>query len=112
MALRGIGFVANKFATEVFIDEIAYKRGIDPLAWRLELLKNAPRALAVRWWSSVAGMAKWDRKRDDRGLGLAYIDYSEQASLGWRGGLGGTRGHRANSRVQFLGDGSRNSGAA
>ena len=74
VALRGIGFVANKFATEVFIDEIAHKRGIDPLAWRLELLKNAPRARKTV--ETVAAMAQWDRKRDDRGLGLAYIDYS------------------------------------
>ncbi|MGA6965312.1 MAG: molybdopterin cofactor-binding domain-containing protein [Xanthobacteraceae bacterium] len=80
VALRGIGFVANKFATEVFIDEIAYKRGIDPLAWRLELLKNAPRARKVV--ESVAAMAKWDRKRDDRGLGLAYIDYSGTSIAG------------------------------
>jgi isoquinoline 1-oxidoreductase beta subunit len=74
VALRGIGFVANKFATEVFIDEIAHKRGIDPLLWRLELLKNAPRARKTV--ESVAAMANWDRKREDRGLGLAYIDYS------------------------------------
>jgi isoquinoline 1-oxidoreductase subunit beta len=74
VALRGIGFVANKFATEVFIDEIAHKRGIDPLEWRLALLKDAPRARKTV--ETVAAMAKWDRKRADRGLGLAYIDYS------------------------------------
>ena len=44
IALRGIGFVANKFATEVFVDELAYKRGMDPLACRLALLKFASRA--------------------------------------------------------------------
>ncbi len=74
VALRGIGFVANKFATEIFIDEIAHNRGIDPLAWRLELLKNAPRARKTV--ETVAAMAQWERKRADRGLGLAYIDYS------------------------------------
>src|SRR4029079_11271588 len=40
--LRGIGVTANKFATEAFMDEVARKRGQDPLAFRLELLKGTP----------------------------------------------------------------------
>jgi isoquinoline 1-oxidoreductase subunit beta len=72
--LRGISFLANKFATEGFIDEIAGKRGIDPLAFRLELLKGTPRAHKVV--ERVAQMAEWGRKRDGHALGLAYIDYS------------------------------------
>jgi isoquinoline 1-oxidoreductase beta subunit len=72
--LRAIGFTANKFATETFIDEIAVKRGIDPVAFRLELLKNAPRARKVV--ETVARMADWGRKRDGRSLGFAFIDYS------------------------------------
>ncbi len=35
--LRGIGFLANKFATETFMDEIALRRGVDPLQFRLSL---------------------------------------------------------------------------
>src|SRR6266478_2840596 len=72
--LRGISFLANRFATETFIDEIALKRGIDPLAFRLELLKGTPRAYKAV--ERVAQMADWGRKRDGRALGLAYIDYS------------------------------------
>jgi isoquinoline 1-oxidoreductase subunit beta len=72
--LRGISFLANKFAVEAFIDEIAGKRGIDPLAFRLALLKGTPRAAKVV--ERVAEMAEWGRKRDGRALGLAYIDYS------------------------------------
>ena len=72
--LRGIGFTANKFATEAFLDEIARKRGIDPVAFRLELLKNTPRATKVV--ERVAQMADWGRKRDGRALGFAYLDYS------------------------------------
>ena len=53
--LRGIGFTANKFATETFMDEIALKRGIDPVAFRLELLKNTPRAVQ----GGGAGGARW-----------------------------------------------------
>jgi isoquinoline 1-oxidoreductase beta subunit len=73
-SLRGIGFGQNKFAIEVFIDEIAAKRGVDPVAYRLDLLKNVPRARTVV--ETVAKMADWGRKREGRGLGFAYIDYS------------------------------------
>jgi isoquinoline 1-oxidoreductase subunit beta len=72
--LRGIGVTANKFATEAFMDEVARKRGQDPLTFRLELIKGTPRAYnAVK---RVAEMAEWGKKRDGRALGVAYIDYS------------------------------------
>jgi isoquinoline 1-oxidoreductase beta subunit len=73
--LRGIGFTANKFATETFVDEIAYKRGVDPVKYRLELLAKTPRAHKVM--ERAAQMADWGRKRDDHGLGASYIDYSD-----------------------------------
>jgi len=72
--LRGIGFTANKFATETFVDEIAYKQGVDPVAYRLNLLSKTPRAHKVM--DHVAQMADWGRKREGHGLGAAYIDYS------------------------------------
>jgi isoquinoline 1-oxidoreductase beta subunit len=74
-SLRGIGFTANKFVTEAFMDEIALKRGIDPVALRLELLKHTPRGQAVV--RRVAEMADWGKKRDGRALGFAFIDYSD-----------------------------------
>jgi isoquinoline 1-oxidoreductase beta subunit len=72
--LRGISFLANRFATESFVDEIARKRGVDPVAYHLELLKDTPRAIKVV--DRVAQMAEWGRKRDGRALGFAYLDYS------------------------------------
>ena len=50
------------------------KRGADPLAFRLELLKGTPRAYKAV--ERVAQMAEWSRPRNGRALGLAYIDYS------------------------------------
>jgi isoquinoline 1-oxidoreductase beta subunit len=73
-SLRGIGFTANKFATESFMDELARERGVDPLQFRLEHLKGAPRAQKVI--QAVAEMSNWGRKLEDRALGLAYIDYA------------------------------------
>lgn len=72
--LRGIGFTANKFAAEVFIDEIAIKKSIDPLAYRQQLLQGNPRALKVL--ERVAQMSNWGRKPVGRGLGVAFVDYS------------------------------------
>ena len=73
--LRGIGFTANKFATETFMDEIAYKRGVDPMKYRLDLLANTPRGHKVL--ERAAQMADWGRQRDGRGLGASYIDYTD-----------------------------------
>jgi len=73
-SLRAIGVGPNKFAIEAFMDEIAVKRGIDPVEFRLELLKHSPRGRHVV--ETVAKLAEWGRKREGRGLGFAYIDYS------------------------------------
>lgn len=74
-SLRGIGFTANKFVAEAFMDEIALKRGIDPVALRLDLLQHTPRGQAVV--RRVAEMSNWGKKRDGRGMGFAFIDYSD-----------------------------------
>lgn len=66
----GVGY--TRFAIECVVDEIASARGVDPVALRLELLKDQPRARKVI--ETVARMAEWDRTRDGRGLGLAYSD--------------------------------------
>ncbi len=72
--LRGIGFTANSFATEVFIDELAAKAGVDPVAFRLRMLQQDPRGRRVI--EAVANMAEWQRKRPGHGLGIAYVNYS------------------------------------
>jgi CO/xanthine dehydrogenase Mo-binding subunit len=60
--LRGIGVTANKFATEVFMDEIARKRGVDPVAFRLELLKGAARLQGGRARGADGGMGPQARR--------------------------------------------------
>jgi isoquinoline 1-oxidoreductase beta subunit len=72
-AFRGIGAGHNKFAVESFLDEVAQARKMDPLAMRLELTQDSPRAHAVL--QAVAEMSDWKRKRPGRALGIAFADY-------------------------------------
>ncbi len=79
-AWRGIGAGYNKFAAESFVDEIADTKGMDPLALRLDLTKDHPRANAVL--AAVAEMSDFGRKRPGRGMGIAFSDYHDTLSAG------------------------------
>ncbi|MBS0361239.1 MAG: xanthine dehydrogenase family protein molybdopterin-binding subunit [Proteobacteria bacterium] len=70
-ALRSLGAMAQVFATESFIDELAERAGEDPLAYRLALL---PDALAHRVLAAAAEMADW-HSRGGRAVGLGYARY-------------------------------------
>jgi hypothetical protein len=63
-AMRGVGAGPNKFAIESFIDEIAARLQVDPLAYRLQLLQQSPRAQQVL--RKAAELARWGEPRPGR----------------------------------------------
>lgn len=73
---RAVGCGYTKFAIETLIDELARDEKMDPVAYRLELLKKQPRAAAVV--KAAAEMAEWGKKREGRHLGIAYADFGPE----------------------------------
>ena len=72
-AWRGIAAGYTKFAIETLMDEIAALKKMDPLDYRLGLLKDTPRAANVL--RKVADMSGYKTKRNGgRAVGIAYSD--------------------------------------
>lgn len=75
-AMRALGAYANVFAIESFMDELAHAGGRDPLAYRLDVLRD-PRGIAVL--RAAAARASWQTLRDapgeGRGVGLGFAHY-------------------------------------
>jgi CO/xanthine dehydrogenase Mo-binding subunit len=80
---RGVSALPNSFAHDVFIDELAYETGADPLAFRLRHLEDE-RAVALL--EAVAERAGWQARAGRRpvrdtgervlqGRGVAYARY-------------------------------------
>ena len=79
-SLRGLGALPNVFALECFVDELAEKAGIDPVAWRLAHLSD-PRAR--RLIENVADRCGWTSRGtggDGKGLGIAWARYKNKAA--------------------------------
>jgi nicotinate dehydrogenase subunit B len=85
--IRSPGKIANSFAVEGFIDELAAAAGIDPLHFRLRGLAE-PRGIAVI--ERLAAMLDWQTRPSPgtdtraaiaRGRGLAYVHYKHQENF-------------------------------
>ena len=85
--IRAPGKVANGFAVESFVDELAAKAGADPLQFRLRDLTN-PRAREVierlaklMAWQPRPSPAAQTRSRLLAGRGMAFIHYKHNETL-------------------------------
>ncbi len=67
--VRGGAHVANVFARESFIDELAVRAGADPLAWRIAMLGGEPRL--ARCLSTAASLGGWEGGGAGSGQGVA-----------------------------------------
>jgi CO/xanthine dehydrogenase Mo-binding subunit len=83
-ALRSLGAMPNVFALESFIDELAERAKLDPVAYRLARLSD-PRARRVI--ERAAAMANWDaaERRANRGQahrakGIGFAQYKNRAA--------------------------------
>ncbi len=77
--IRAPGKVANSFAVESFVDELAAAAKIDPLAFRLRELSDARGREVLQRCADLIGWASRKRAAPDddvqRGTGLAYVHY-------------------------------------
>ena len=72
-ALRTLGAQGNVFAIESFLDELAFERGEDPVAFRLRHLSD-PRSIDVI--QAAARRANWKpTKEDGVGYGIGFSRY-------------------------------------
>jgi CO/xanthine dehydrogenase Mo-binding subunit len=79
-ALRTLGAYANVFALESFIDEVALAAGADPVAFRLQHMKD-PRARAViELAAQKAGWTPAQKGNGSSGRGIAFAQYKNLAA--------------------------------
>jgi nicotinate dehydrogenase subunit B len=77
-SLRSLGGMANVFAVESFVDEVAHAAGMDPLDFRLQNLKDE-RARAVL--QVAAEKADWEKgsQKEGYGRGVSFARYKNHA---------------------------------
>ncbi|KQP23133.1 molybdopterin cofactor-binding domain-containing protein [Pseudorhodoferax sp. Leaf267] len=80
--LRGVSALPNSFAHESYIDELATAAGVDPVAYRLQYLKDARAAELVRATADKAGWQAHTAPQQQpaegdilKGQGFAYARY-------------------------------------
>jgi nicotinate dehydrogenase subunit B len=79
-SLRGLGALPNVFALESFIDELADRADIDPVAYRLSILSDARARYLIQ---NVAERCDWTSRGPvgtGHGLGLAWSRYKNKAA--------------------------------
>ena len=82
-AWRSVAHSFNAFAVESFVDELAHLAGVDPLAFRRQLLARAPRHLRVL--DLVAEKSGWGKPLP-RGSARGVAVHESFVNVAWAGG--------------------------
>jgi nicotinate dehydrogenase subunit B len=79
-SLRGLGALPNVYALECFIDELAERAGVDPVAYRLSLLSDPRARHLIENVAERCGWASREPVGTGHGLGLAWSRYKNRAA--------------------------------
>jgi hypothetical protein len=79
-ALRGLGAQMNVFAIESFMDELAKSAGADPVAFRLDHLKDDRAREVIEAAADRFGWRKRRKGGDGSGSGFAFARYQNLAA--------------------------------
>jgi nicotinate dehydrogenase subunit B len=79
-SLRGLGALPNVYALECFMDELAERAGVDPVAYRLSLLSDPRARHLIENVAERCGWASRGSAGSGRGLGLAWSRYKNKAA--------------------------------
>ena len=79
-SLRGLGALPNVYAMECFMDELAERAGMDPVAYRLSLLSDTRARYLIENVAARCGWADRGPVGSGRGLGLAWARYKNKAA--------------------------------
>jgi CO/xanthine dehydrogenase Mo-binding subunit len=79
-ALRTLGAYANVFATESFMDELAFLANADPVAFRLAHLKDARARSVIEAVAEKAGWKPGARGDGSKGRGIGFARYKNLAT--------------------------------
>jgi CO/xanthine dehydrogenase Mo-binding subunit len=79
-SLRGLGATLNVFAIESFMDELAERAGMDPVAYRLSVLSDARARAVVEHATRLADWKKGLPPGTGRGRGIGFARYKNLAA--------------------------------
>jgi CO/xanthine dehydrogenase Mo-binding subunit len=79
-SLRGLGATLNVFAIESFMDEMAERAGMDPVAYRLSVLSDARARAVVEHVARLSGWAARIPSGTGHGRGIGFARYKNLAA--------------------------------